>query len=223
MAKRVSQSEMERAANAMLTPATPSDGEGFDAGDDSETALLASYRDAIRAGNDAEVNRLAGMLLITRDGVRIHRVLIAEHDEYARLAEHEAEYEADWKHASEALERLLYLRPVTVEQSEQIAAVTEEARELNHLAHARYTAAYGAAIRACYLRGWAPPLFGDHGEPSPGPLSGSRTAAIAEEIAGIKPGEHRRLPFDWRGPSPFQDTRQRPVRKIMAVSARINQ
>jgi hypothetical protein len=207
MAKRVSQSEMERAATAMLTPATPPDGEGFDGGDDSETALLARYRDAIEAGDQAETDRLASRLLFPAAAVRLHRTILEEAAELRPLADQADEAKEAVVEIERELKLLERVQIRNLEEFKEVGRVRTELEAKARNARLKMNETAAARVALDFLQGWAGPLFGRPAAKFPALYAGMKTAEIANELGAD----------DWRGPRPAAGGQAKPRRRIVSM------
>ena len=173
----------------------------------SETALLAAYRRAIEAADQAEIDRLAAKLLFTPPAVRLHKVILEEAAELRPLAD---QAEAA-KEAVVALERELKLiERVEIRNLDEYREVGRVRAELESKAKEARLAAIesaGARVELDHLEAWAAPLFGRPAAKFPCLVEGMRTAALVDELGAT----------DWMGPRPAAGGQPKPRRRIVAM------
>ena len=192
-------------AKASLKPTRPT--AGTNAGPSDETVLLAAYRRAIEADDQAETDRLAARLLFTPPAVRLHKTILAEAAELRPLAD-QAEKAAE---AVVEIEReLKLLERVQIRNVDEYREVGRVRAELESKAKEARLAAIesaGARVELDHLEAWAAPLFGRPPAKFPCLVEGMKTAALAGEL-GVT---------DWRGPRVAAGGQAKPRRRIVAM------
>jgi hypothetical protein len=205
--KMISQAEMERAATAMLHQPTPSDGGEFDADQASEIVLLASYRRAIEAGDQAEIDRLAARLLFPVAAVRLHKTILQEAAELRPLADQVDQTAAAVVEIERELKLLERVQIRNLDEFKEVGRIRAELETKAKAARLAMNESAAARVSLDFLEAWAGPLFGRPAAKFPCLCDGMKTAEIAEELGAD----------DWRGPRVAAGGQAKPRRRIVAM------
>ncbi len=173
----------------------------------SETALLASYRRAIEAGDQEETDRLAARLLFPAAAVRLHKTVLAEAAElrqFADQAEKAAEAVVEIERELKLLERVQIRN---VDEYREVGRVRAELESKAKEARLAAIESAGARVELDHLEAWAAPLFGRPAAKFPCLVEGMRTAALVDELGAT----------DWMGPRPAAGGQPKPRRRIVAM------
>ncbi len=190
------------------TPPTVGDTAGFD-----EARFMAGYIAAIRADDDENTFRLAGILQFRPNVVELHQIALKEHAELSESAAKLEKCEA----AIEAQERIkkaidLIENPRDLEEATRLQTQIEENRKNLRAAENARNAASMAKTKLKCLTEWGGPLFGCPENPRGVTIYSGMTTADACDRLGIASGD----PFAWRGGAPRQDAKS-PRRRIVAA------
>ena len=191
-------------ATPKLTAGTPRD---TSADPSDETVILASYRRAIEAGDQAETDRLASRLLFTPPAVRLHKTVLAEAAELRPLAdqaEKAAEAVVEIERELKLLERVQIRN---LDEFKEVGRVRTELETKAREARQLMNKTGAARVSLDFLEGWAGPLFGRPAAKFPALCAGMRTAEVANEL-GVA---------DWLGPRVAAGGQPKPRRRIVAM------
>lgn len=213
MAKTKVTTEAMRNAVTRAGDNTP---EGPTFGDDPEALALATYAHALKTGDEAEVDRMAGKLLLGPNTINLHKLALREHAELTAAAEPQAALTAEVESLEDEILRLKLVRATTIKEAENVAARIQEAT--SRLDRARYelSLAHVAENRRAALAGWCGPIFSLPSPPGGVALHVDSETRKACEAAGIDPG----TPGAWRGRTAAAE--RRPRRRLVSVDSPLN-
>jgi hypothetical protein len=218
--KFVPQDQMAEAARELLANPTPSDGEGFDAGLHPEVIAAATAA-------TPDIDHLAG--LCAREGLAGRQVAellilaVQAEQKYRGAPDRLKRAEQSLMEAASLLNALKRYTPKALDEVVPHAEAVDKATRdwTDALDKAAKAARHDAHV--AYCRFAFPSLFGlvperIHGQPV---MLGTVPPELDEWFHqhDVDPDEFNA----WQRMGVVADTRQRPVRKIVAVSARINQ